>query len=140
MKTARFKKFEIVFWVIYLALPMVTGWLDYQSLPNEHYDPSRHEILRSHAKEAWPEGLGTYQIPDVWKDQATGTVYTFESFSEHHRSEAKRLGLMWFAYGLIGCVFFAYCCFVKERGSFISAFMKGSAIDLVVALIVFWLA
>ena len=46
-----FPKLEVVFWLTYLLLPAFTGWLDYQSLPNEHYDPQQHELLGYHVRE-----------------------------------------------------------------------------------------
>jgi len=134
-----FKNTELIFWLVFLCVPVVTGWLDYQSLPGEFYNSERHELLKSHVNEAWPEGLGTYTVPDSWRDEATGTIYSADSFSAHHRSEARRLGIGWFAYGLIGCAFFAHGRGMKGRGAFFRAFRNSVILNAVVALFIFWI-
>src|SRR5450631_3645212 len=85
-----FKNTGLIFWMVFLCVPVFTGWLDYQSLPDEIFDPTRHELLKSHIRDAWPEGLGTYRVPDSWRNEATGTIYTADSFSAHRQSEARR--------------------------------------------------
>jgi hypothetical protein len=52
-----FKKTELIFWLVFLCVPVFTGWLDYQSLPDEFYDPTRHELLKSHMEEAYGSRL-----------------------------------------------------------------------------------
>ncbi len=134
-----FKKTELIFWLVFLCVPVFTGWLDYQSLPDEFYDPTRHELLKSHMEEAWPEGLGTYMVPDSWRDQATGTIFSANFFSAHHQSEARRLGISWFGYGLIGCAFFAYCQGMKGRCVFFRTFRNSVILNVAVAIFVFWI-
>ena len=135
-----FKRTEIVFWLIYLFAPMFTGWLDYRALPNEYFDPARHTVVKSHHREMWPQLAGdSYEVPDAWRDDATNTTYTAESFSAHHRSEAQRLGLSCFTYGLIGCAFFAYCRSMKDQSGFLRAFRNATIIDVLIALLVFWI-
>ena len=135
--TLLFKKAGVIFWLVYLCVPVFTGWLDYQSLPDEIYDPTRHELLKSHIRDAWPEGLGTYRVPDSWRNEATGTIYTAGSFSEHRQSEAARLGINYFAYGLIGCAFFAYSRGRKEQSAFFGAFRNSLIFNAAVAVFVF---
>ena len=132
-----FKKTGLIFWLVFLCVPVFTGWLDYQSLPDEVYDPTRHELLKSHMKEAWPEGMGTYRVPDSWRDKATGTIYSVDSFSAHRQSEARRLGINCFGYGLIGCAFFAYSRGTKGQSAFLRAFRNSVILNAAVAIFVF---
>jgi hypothetical protein len=134
-----FKHTELIFWLVFVSVPVFTGWLDYQSLPDEVYDPTRHELLKSHVKEAWPQGLGTYMIPDSWRHTATSTIYDANSFSAHHQSEAKRLGMHWFGYGLIGCAFFAHSRGTKGQSAFLRAFRNSVILNAAVAIFVFWM-
>ena len=134
-----FKHKELIFWLVFVSVPVFTGWLDYQSLPDEVYDPTRHELLKSHIKEAWPEGMGTYRVPDSWRDTATSTIYSADAFSRHRQSEAKRLGISWFIYGLIGCAFFTYSRGTKGQSAFLRAFRNSVIFNAVVAVLVFWM-
>jgi len=134
-----FKHTELIFWLVFLCVPVVTGWLNYQSLPDEVYDPTRHELLKSHVEEAWPQGLGTYMVPDSWRHGATGTIYSADAFSAHRQAEAKRLGISWFVYGLIGCAFFAFSRRMKGQSAVISAFRNSLILNAAVALFVFWI-
>src|SRR4051794_10714187 len=61
-------RFEIIVWTVYLVLPGLTGWLDYRPLPNGHYEPQRHELLSFHLREGWPNGLGSYTVPESLRD------------------------------------------------------------------------
>ncbi len=139
MKESTLTKLEPVFWVAYILLPIFTGWLAYQPLPNE-YDESKHELLESHSEECGPEGLRSCEVPDKWRDEETGKVYTSGQFTEHHRSEGRRIGITVFAYGLIACLFFAYSRVVRRRDTFIKGLEKSIAVNIVVALFMYWLA
>src|SRR5258707_1244149 len=39
---------ETIFWVLYLLVPTITGLLAYNWLPNEVYNPERHQLIASH--------------------------------------------------------------------------------------------
>ena len=134
-----FKNMELTFWLVFLCVPVFTGWLDYQSLPDEVYNPAKHDLLKSHIRDAWPEGLGTYRVPDSWRDKATNTIYSADSFSAHRQSEARRLGINFFGYGLIGCAFFAYSRGTKGQNQFLKAFRNSVILNAAVAIFVFWL-
>jgi len=41
-------KAETIFWVLYLIIPIVTGLLAYNWLPNESYNPDVHQLITSH--------------------------------------------------------------------------------------------
>jgi len=139
-KNARPGKLEMTCWLVFFLVPLLTGWLDYRALPGEHYDSERHQVVRSHVEEAWPEGLGDYEVPDVWRDRASGEVYSAESFVAHHRAEAERLAIVWFGYGLIGCGLFTYGRRMRAQSPIAATFAKAAVVDLAVALFVYWLA
>jgi hypothetical protein len=135
-----FKQIEIMFWIVYASLPFLTGWMDYRPLMNEHYDPSRHELLEFHMREGWPNGLGTYKVPDSWRDAATGQAYSVQAFSQHHQDEARRLGLTCLAYGLVGCVFFAYGRVIRKKSTFMHAFRNALYLTAAISILAFWIA
>lgn len=130
-------KLEVVFWLGYLLLPASTGWLDYRSLSNEHYDPEQHELLTYHVREGWPNGLGSYKVADTWRDEKTGEKYTPDLFVEHHRSEARRLGITCFAYGLPGCAFFAFSRVARKKNTFLNALKNALLVDVAVSILAF---
>ncbi len=132
-----FLKVEIAFWLVYLILPLSTGWLDYQHLPNEQYDAERHELLDFHTREGWPNGLGSYKVPDVWRDAKTGERFTTQFFYENHKSEARRLAIAYFAYGLLGCAFFALSRVVKKKRSFLHAFRAALMVNTAISILAF---
>ena len=137
---ACFRKIETMFWIVYASLPFLTGWMDYHPLVNEHYDPTRHELIAFHMREGWPNGLGTYKVPDSWRDAATGEAYTVRDFSRHHQNEAKRLGLTCLAYGLVGCVFFAYGRLIRKKNTFLGAFRNALFLTAAISTLAFWVA
>lgn len=137
MKESMFKKLEPVFWLAYLLLPIFTGWLAYQYLPNEYYDKKRHELLESHFEECGTQGLESCEIPDKWRDDETGKIFTAGQFTEHQHSEARRIGIATFAYGLIGCLFFAYGRVIQGGEKFLTGFKKAVFANLVFALFMY---
>ena len=118
MNESKFEKIQAAFWVIYILIPIFTGWMMYQSHPNE-YDERKHELLESHAEACGTEGVLSCDVPDRWRDEITGKIYTSSQFSAHKRAEAERIAIIAFAYGLIGCLFSAYGSVVRHRISMI---------------------
>lgn len=114
MNISKFEKINIAFWIIYILIPIFTGWMVYQTLPNE-YNEERHELLESHLEECGSEGMQSCDVPDKWRDKITGEIYIPSQFSSHHRAEAKRIAIIAFVYGLIGCLFYAYGRVVEHR-------------------------
>jgi hypothetical protein len=137
MSESGFKKLEPVVWILYVLLPIFTGWFAYQRLPNE-YDEQRHELLRSHSEECGPEGLRSCEVPDEWRDKTTRRIYTASQFTGHRRAEARRIGVTAFAYGLIGCVLFAYGRVVRKRDTFFAGFGKAVVVNLILSLFFYW--
>jgi hypothetical protein len=135
-----FQKFEVLFWLVFLLLPAFTGWLDYQPLPNEHYDPQQHQLLSFHVREGWPNGLGSYKVPETWRDEKSGEQYSAQLFVEHHKREARRLGITCFAYGLFGCAFFGYSRVVRKKNTFLKAFRSALMVDFIVSMLAFVIA
>jgi hypothetical protein len=132
-----FQKCEVLFWLAYFLLPAFTGWLDYRPLPHEHYDPQRHELLSFHIREGWPNGLGSYEVPESWRDEKSGERYSAMLFSEHRQSEARRLGITCFAYGLAGCTFFACSRVARKKNTFRKSFVRALMVDVAVSIFVF---
>lgn len=118
MNDSKFEKIKAAFWVIYILIPIFTGWMTYQYLPNE-YDERKHELLESHSIECGTEGMQSCEVPDKWRNKITGKIYTSSQFSAHRRAEAERIAIIAFAYGLIGCLFSAYGSVVRHRISMI---------------------
>src|SRR6266851_3736985 len=125
-------KAEAIFWVLYLVIPIVTGLLAYNWLPNESYNPAVHELIASHEVNDDEGRTGT--VYDVWKDKKTGRVFRLEEFEEHRRSESIRMTYTWFMYGLIGCTFFAFRQSRFAGKKFTVALAQAIAVNLAVAL------
>jgi hypothetical protein len=98
------------FWAAFVLFPIITHTLVYQSLPNEDFDPEQHIVLRylEHC-----DRNGCQHGPSVWKNKQTGEIYSYERFAGHRQSEAYRIAVWTFAYGLIGC--FAFAGFRKRE-------------------------
>lgn len=111
-------KYEPLLWVIFVLVPIFTGWLHYDYLPHEYPYDSRHEVLEFYPEAVGPEGLQSAEVPDKWRDIATGEIFTSEDFADHRKQEAWRRVFIWFAYGLVGCFLFATLQVVKKRRLF----------------------
>lgn len=118
MDDSKFEKVQSAFWIIYILIPMFSGWMAYQYLPGE-YDERKHELLESHSIECGTEGMQSCEVADKWRDNNTGEIYIASQFTSHRRAEAARISTITFAYGLIGCLFSAYGRLVRERNSMI---------------------
>jgi tryptophan-rich sensory protein len=138
MKESTFKTIEPIIWVAYLVALIFSGLLVYHPLPNE-YDAAKHELLKSHIESCGAEGIRTCKIPDKWRDKKTGKIYTADQFAGHRHAEAKRIAGSTFAYGLLGCLFFAFSCVVKRRGKFFTAFGKALLLDIFAAVLMYFL-
>jgi hypothetical protein len=123
---------EPIFWALYLIVPLITGLLAYNWLPDEAYNPGRHLLIKSHEISDDEGRTGT--VYDVWKDKKTGRVFRQEDFEDHSRSESVRMTYTWFMYGLIGCAFFAFrqSRFVGKK--FTVALAQAIGVNLVVCL------
>jgi len=127
-----FSRIQVAFWITFFLLPFFTGLLAYKWLPNESYDERDHVALNSYEVED-REGNIT-EIVAIWEDRKTGVSYTEGDFVEHRHSEANRLTAVWFAYGLVGCCFFACTQYAQTKSSFYSAFGRASLINIAVAV------
>lgn len=123
MSESKLEKIKAAFWVIYILIPIFTGWMTYQYLPNE-YDERKHELLESHHVECGTEGMQSCVVPDKWRNKISGKIYTSSQFASHRRAEAERIAIITFAYGLIGCLFAAYWSVVRHRISMIKLMQK----------------
>jgi hypothetical protein len=130
-----FRRVQTVFWIAFIALPIFTGWLAYDWLPNESYDAGKHELLESHEEE---HGGRIGDVADLWRDKRTGEVFARGDFEEHRRREARRMAAVCFAYGLIGCFFYALVRSAQKRSSFYEAFGIAVLVNVAVAVLT-WL-
>ena len=138
MNAAIFTKIKPVFWIAYILLPILTGWFAYAPAENE-YDPNKHELLESHFVDCGPEGLQSCEVPEIWRDERTGETYASSQFADHHRSESTRIATTFFAYGLIGCLFFAVDDVVTKRKKFIKAFQKALVVNAAITAFFYWI-
>ena len=125
-----------VFWMAFFALPLFTGFLSYDWLPQE-YDERNHILIESHSVECGHEGLNSCDAPDVWKDRKTGRVYRESDFISHHRSESIRVAVLSFLYGLIACIFHAWDKKKAKAESFVVMFREALVINAIVSVVIF---
>jgi hypothetical protein len=132
-----FGKVQNVFWFAFVMVPCFTGLLAYHWLPNESFDERKDDLLESHDVS---DGEGHYgDKVDLWQDKGTGKVYSVGDFYEHRRQEEQRLVIVRFAYGLIGCFFYASSRFAQRKGSFFEAFGKTTLVNLAIVACM-WIA
>ena len=127
---------EVIFWIIYvLVIPISTGVLAYKWLPHESYNPKYDELIEGHGVD---DGERTGTMADAWVDTSTGIVYTRAQFEPHQRDEAKRMALVWFGYGLIGCAFFAFRQTHLKQKRYTTAFAQAVLVDFVLSLVAYF--
>lgn len=100
-------KIKTWFWVIFICIPIFTGFLGYENAENE-YDSRKHIALESHAVECGPDGLVSCDRVDVWKDLKSGKIFHLSEFKTHRRYESFRIACLSFLYGLFGCIFYVF--------------------------------
>ena len=117
------QKIEALFWIFYLLFPILSGyWQAYDWLPHESYTFGSHTLVASHEV---CDDTRCGDVADMWKDKETGEFYTREDFADHRHSEALRMAVTWFVYGVIGCFAFAYFRDLKSPGTF-SKYLRGA--------------
>lgn len=139
MSSPLYRKIAVALWALYVLTPVATGLLAYHWLPNESYDESKHELLDSRSEGSWPEDLTKVEVPERWKDERTGEVFTSANFEHHRKQEADRLFFTWFAYGLLGCLFYAYGRFKEEKSSFAHALKRSLLVNFAISVFIYWL-
>ncbi len=82
-----------------------TSSLSYRAVDHERFAPGQHEALQTENRCRLDD---CDDVPVVWRDRQTGTVYRQEDFRDHRREEIRRLGISWFVYGAIGCLLTAW--------------------------------
>lgn len=135
-ETSMFRKIEVGFWIVFVALPIFTGLLAYRWLPNESFDEKRHELLSGReVGDRWQEhGVR----PEMWRDMKTREVFMPVQFAKHRAAEAKRIAATWFAYGLVGCFFYAWTRIQQKKERFYKAFRRAVALNLAIAIYMFF--
>ena len=101
------EKIKNIFWLIFILIPLFTGFLQYESAQNE-YDERIHTALSSHDVECGTEGLNSCDVVDKWQDNKTGKIYYLSEFKTHRRHQAFRIACLSFLYGLIACAFYVW--------------------------------
>jgi len=134
------RRLEILFWIAFVVVPLLTGILAYRWLPNESFDERKHELLLGdQVGDRWQEhGVRAR----MWKSKKTGEVFTPASFDEHRAAEAIRLPVTWFTYGLLGCVVYAWRSSRSQGqgGTFFHRFGTAVALNLVAAVFAYFMA
>lgn len=83
-----------------LALEFTSyGFLGYRAAPNQIVRTEIHEVMQS-TRACKSDDCD--DVPDVWRDRRTGTLYRRIDFIDHRVAEAQRVGWTWLAYGLLG--------------------------------------
>ena len=130
------KKMRTIFWWAFLLVPLFTGILAYNWLPNKSYDPDRDEMLSSHEVcQSDPGPCG--DMADVWRDKKTGRIFSRAQFAAHRHQEATRMAVASFAYGLIGCFAFAYFRRHQDKDAFFKYLGVAICVNLAVAIYTF---
>ena len=104
---------KIGFWLVvglYVLCPLLfailgTSSLSYRAAEHERFVPGQHEALQTENRCRLDD---CDNVPVVWRDRHTGTVYRQEDFRDHRHREIRRLGILWFVYGAIGCLLTAW--------------------------------
>jgi hypothetical protein len=126
---------EQAFWIIFVLLPIVMQFLSYNWLPNESFDPRKHEKIHSYQL-CIDRGGGDECRDEVdeWRDKATGETFFREDFAEHLRAEWWRMLFMDLSYGLIGCLAFAYFRWRRDQNNAVFFQAFGKAVFCAVAV------
>jgi len=98
------EKIKTWFWILFIAIPIFTGFLRYEPDQNE-YDERKHQVVETQDVECGPEGLNSCERVEVWKDLKSGKIFQLSQFKNHRRLEAFRIAVLSFLYGLIACIF-----------------------------------
>ena len=104
---------KIGFWVmvgVYVLCPLLfaildTSSLSYRAVDHERFVPGLNEALKIEHHCRFDD---CDDVPVVWRDRQTGTVYRQEYFRDYRRGEIRRLGSAWFIYGALGCLLAAW--------------------------------
>lgn len=136
-----FRNLEKMFWISFVMLPVLTGLLAYDWLPNQAFDDRRHQILSSHEVcQDVGETEKCGEMIDAWNDTASGQTYTRQQFAAHRRAERWRMLYADFGYGLIGCLFFGYARSRGNGSAFFASFGKAVMVNVVAAAVMFLMA
>jgi len=135
MTEPTFRKLEKYFWLAYILLPLFTGFLSYNWLPNESFDEKKHEQLASRIVDTNPVG-GSEEVANAWQSKTSGRIYSRETFAKHRHTEAVRMSVITFLYGLIGCLFFAYGQVIKKQGNFVGEIKVALLYDTAAAIMI----
>lgn len=137
-----FRHIETTFWTLFILVPIFTGLLSYDWLPNEAFNDKKDEILSSHevCRDVGEAGEDCGEMVDFWRNTQTGRVYTRQQFTAHRRAERWRMLYADFGYGLIGCLFWGYARWRTHRSGFYEAFGKAVLVNGAIVAVMFLMA
>ncbi len=98
-KLLTLKRFEWLIWVSFFLVPLITGILAYELLPNESFDKTKHDLISSKEVEGSSGAYGELAFGEMaleWRDKKTGELFSRTQFKQHRREEAKRMSVIWF--------------------------------------------
>ena len=98
------EKIKKWFWIIFIAVPIFTGFMEYQPAKNE-YDERKHQVIDTRDVACGPEGLVSCEQAQAWKELKSGKIFNLSDFNSHRRYDAFRIAILSFLYGLIACIF-----------------------------------
>jgi hypothetical protein len=129
---SQWKWIQYAFWWPFVIAPFIMGWVLYRDLPNERFDDREHELIESEYVDDSNGNEG--ERPYKWRHKVTGKIYCRDDFSGHRYSEGARIGGVVFTYGIVGCMFFAWCEWARDRHTFLAALRKATLVNLFVAM------
>lgn len=132
---------QLLFWVVFILFPLLSGLLAYHWLPNEAPMLSDGEVLKPYkilaSHQECNDGGDCGTVADVWLNTETGKTYSKQDFVSHRYAERNRMTVTWFLYGLIGCFFYAGISYYQKK-DFFRHFGIAMVINIIIALYTFF--
>jgi len=86
------QRIRTLFWVCFIAFPVLSGSFSYPWGTNESFDPKKHILLAE--KQVLAPNEDILAVPDVWRDRQTGQTYRGDDYSGKRRWQAFWNALM----------------------------------------------
>lgn len=86
------QRIRTLFWVCFIAFPILLGSFSYPWGTNESFDPKKHILLVE--KQVLAPNEDIVAVPDVWRDRQTGQTYRVDDYSGKRRWQAFWNALM----------------------------------------------
>ena len=135
LASKRLRDAQALIWIVYFLIPILTGILAYDWLPNEHFNPILHNSVLS--GESCDSINSCHEEYYEWTNKLTGETYTPGDFSEHRHAEAFRLATIDLFYMIVGCSILAYLYARVRDGSFFNILSKATFVAVIVDIFYF---